>query len=237
MVDKHSQSFFGQSTALTIQSSSRTEPFIFLKCIQKKSDGNWEKPSQGEGKTIKLNLDEMVMISEVLNRKLDKWSSFHNFNQIKTQITFQWEDQSKNKLKIYIDKYSKMLNFAQSEIFRRLLEHLLEEKIVYATTRSKPDDSSKPESIPQSKRESRKISPKSMPVVQECIEYSDKPQSEINGTIESETDKALLIKFDQDKQIWIPKSRIHSNFKSDNSNDQSFVIESWILKKNNLIQT
>ena len=232
MVDKHSQSFFGQSTGLTIQSSSRTDPFIFLKCIQKKSDGNWEKPSQGEGKTIKLNLDEMVMISEVLNRKLDKWSSFHNFNQIKTQITFQWEDQSKNKLKIYIDKYSKMLNFAQSEIFRRLLEHLLEEKIVYATTLNSPDDSSKPES----KRESRKINPKSMPVVQEYIEYSDKPQSEITGTIEGETDKALLIKFDQDKQIWIPKSRIHSNFKPDNSSDQTFLIESWILKKNNLIQ-
>ena len=237
MVDKHSQSFFGKSTGLTIQSSSRTEPFIFLKCIQKKSEGNWEKPSQGEGKTIKLNLDEMVMISEVLNRKLDKWSSFHNFNQIKTQITFQWEDQSKNKLKIYIDKYSKMLNFAQSEIFRRLLEHLLEEKIVYATTLSKPDDSSKSESLPQSKRESRKINPKSMSVVQEYAEYSDKPQSEITGTIESETDKALLIKFDQDKQIWIPKSGIHSNFKSDNSSDQTFLIESWILKKNNLIQT
>ena len=233
MVDKHSQSFFGQSTGLTIQSSSRTDPFIFLKCIQKKSDGNWEKPSQGEGKTIKLNLDEMVMISEVLNRKLDKWSSFHNFNQIKTQITFQWEDQSKNKLKIYIDKYSKMLNFAQSEIFKRLLEHLLEEKIVYATTLNSPDDSSKPES----KRESRKINPKSTPVVQESIEYSDKPQSEIAGTIEGETDKALLIKFDQDKQIWIPKSRIHSNFKPDNSSDQTFLIESWILKKNNLIQT
>lgn len=232
MVDKHSQSFFGQSTGLTIQSSSRTDPFIFLKCIQKKSDGNWEKPSQGEGKTIKLNLDEMVMISEVLNRKLDKWSSFHNFNQIKTQITFQWEDQSKNKLKIYIDKYSKMLNFAQSEIFRRLLEHLLEEKIVYATTLNSPDDSSKPES----KRESRKINPKSTPVVQESIEYSDKPQSEITGTIEGETDKALLIKFDQDKQIWIPKSRIHSNFKPDDSSDQTFLIESWILKKNNLIQ-
>ncbi|MFX0010876.1 MAG: hypothetical protein ACFE9R_11205 [Candidatus Hermodarchaeota archaeon] len=237
MVDKHSQSFFGQSTGITIQSSSRTDPFIFLKCIQKKSDGNWEKPSLGEGKTIKLNLDEMVMISEVLNRNLDKWSSFHTFNQIKTQITFQWEDQSKNKLKIYIDKYSKMLNFAQSEIFRRLLEHLLEEKIVYATTLNSPDDSSKPESIPQSKHESRKIKPKPMPVVQEFIEYSDKPQSEITGTIEGETDKALLIKFDPDKQIWIPKSRIHSNFKSDNSSDQTFLIESWILKKNNLIQT
>jgi hypothetical protein len=233
MVDKHSQSFFGQSTGLTIQSSSRTDPFIFLKCIQKKSDGDWEKPSQGEGKTIKLNLDEIVMISEVLNRKLDKWSSFHNFNQIKTQITFQWEDQSKNKLKIYIDKYSKMLNFAQSEILRRLLEHLLEEKIVYATTLNSPDDSSKQES----KSESRKINSKSTPVIQENIEYSDKPQSEITGTIEGETDKALLIKFDQDKQIWIPKSRIHSNFKPDNSSDQTFLIESWILKKNNLIQT
>ncbi len=69
MVNKHSQSFFGQSTGLTLLSSSKTEQIIFIKCIKKKPDGSWEKPSLGEGKTIKCSLDEMVMILEVLRKK------------------------------------------------------------------------------------------------------------------------------------------------------------------------
>jgi uncharacterized protein YqgQ len=104
-----------------------------LKCIKKKPDGSWEKPSLGEGKTIKCNLDEIVMILDVLNRNRASWSSFHNFKDIKTQISFKWEDDAKEKLLIYIGKYSKMLKFAQIEIFRLLLKHILEEKIEFAT--------------------------------------------------------------------------------------------------------
>ena len=55
----------------------------------------------------------------------DSWSSFHNFKDVKTQISFKWEDAAKKKLLIYIGKYSKMLNFAQTEIFRMLIEHLI----------------------------------------------------------------------------------------------------------------
>jgi hypothetical protein len=177
MVDKHSQSFFGQSTGLTLQSSSRTEPYIFLKCIQKKNDGSWEKPSQGEGKTIKLSLDEMVMILEVLNHNSGSWSSYHNFNNVKTPISFQWEDQTQKKLKLYIDKYSKMLNFAQAEIFRRFLEHLIEEKIVYGTTPNKSDNTMKSEIIPQTKKRFTKSQANSLPSIKESIETPDGDQS------------------------------------------------------------
>ncbi len=92
MVDKHSQSFFGQSTGLTLLSSSKSDSFIFFKCIKKKPDGSWVKPSLGEGKTIKCNLAEIVMILDVLQRNSDSWSSYHNFNDVKTQISFKWED-------------------------------------------------------------------------------------------------------------------------------------------------
>jgi hypothetical protein len=37
--------------------------------------------------------------------------------------------------------------------------------------------------------------------------------------------------------MWIPKSGIHSDYSSGDINDQTFVIDTWILKKNNLIQT
>ncbi|MHA1457254.1 MAG: hypothetical protein ACTSR5_14965, partial [Promethearchaeota archaeon] len=134
MVNKHSQSFFGKSSGLTIQSSSRNEPFIFLKCIKKKGDGIWEKPSKGEGKTIKCSLDEMVMISEVLHKGLENWSTYHNFNDTKTQISFKWENERKERLYINIGSYSKMLTFSQIEILKLLLNHMLSEKIEFATT-------------------------------------------------------------------------------------------------------
>ena len=62
VTNTHSQSFFGQSTGLTIQSISKEQPFIFFKCIKKKADKSWEKPSKGEGKVIKCNLEEIIMI-------------------------------------------------------------------------------------------------------------------------------------------------------------------------------
>jgi hypothetical protein len=60
MTNSHNYSFFGQKSALFIKSSSKNEPYIFFQCIKSKNDGSWEKPSQGEGKIIKLSLEEMI---------------------------------------------------------------------------------------------------------------------------------------------------------------------------------
>ena len=98
MVDRHNQSFFGQSSGMTLISASKSDPFIFIKCIKKKNDGNWEKPSLGEGKTVKCNLDEIVMILEVLKGKRKAWSSYHNFNDSKTSISFKWDEKSEDKM-------------------------------------------------------------------------------------------------------------------------------------------
>ena len=236
MVNKHSQSFFGQSTGLTLVSASKTDSFIFFKCIKKKPDGSWEKPSLGEGKTIKCNLDEIVMILEVLNKNKDSWSSYHNFNDIKTQISFKWEDDAKQKLLIYIGKYSKMLNYAQTEIFRMLLKHLLKEKIEFATISNLPSIKNPVENSKDSKEISKKRSSKKLPSVKESVEQNENEFSNINGVIEGETEKALLIQFDNNKEVWIPKSVIHSNYNSINEITQNFMIDNWILKKNNILQ-
>ena len=236
MVDKHSQSFFGQSTGITLVSSSKTDSFIFFKCIKKKSDGSWEKPSLGEGKTIKCNLDEIVMILDVLKKNKDSWSSYHNFNDVKTQISFKWENDAKQKLLIYIGKYSKMLNYAQTEIFRMLLKHLLKEKIEFATISNisskknpveNPIENSKPIKVGNSKE---------LLSVKESVEHKDTEISNINGVIEGETEKALLIQFDNNKEVWIPKSVIRSNYNPINEITQNFMIDNWILKKNNILQ-
>jgi hypothetical protein len=54
-----------------------------LKCIKKKNDGIWEKPSKGEDKKIKCSLEEMIMILQVLKRKIN------SFVQKKIIITAQ----------------------------------------------------------------------------------------------------------------------------------------------------
>lgn len=227
MTNSHSQSFFGQSTGLTIQSSSKTEPFIFLKCIKKKGDGKWEKPSKGEGKTVKCNLDEIIMILQVLDRKSKSWTSYHDYNKVKTQISFQWEEGKEEKVWINIGNYSKMLNFAQVEIFRLLLKHILKEKIEYATSLR----------IPEVKNKSKK------PTNPEIVENPDISKqkkskiietSQIEGNIEAETKNALLINFDNNNEIWIPKSIIRSQNKQNKGLAQTFLIDTWFLKKNNL---
>ncbi|MFX1321978.1 MAG: hypothetical protein ACFFAQ_10065 [Promethearchaeota archaeon] len=231
MTNTHSQSFFGQSTGLTIQSTSKTEPFIFLKCIKKRGDGAWEKPSKGEGKTVKCNLDEIIMILQVLNRKIKSWSSFHNFNNLKTQISFQWEEE---KVWINIGNYSKMLNFAQVEILRLLLEHILKEKIEYATSSRISVVKNKSKNIEMNKAINTATEIEVNPDISNKKNSKIIETSQIEGNIEAETKNALLINFNDGNEIWVPKSIIRSQNNLNKDLAQTFLIDTWFLKKNNL---
>jgi hypothetical protein len=133
MSDQHSQSFFGQNTGLLLNSTSKSDPYLFIRCIKRKTNGTWEKPSTGEGKVIKCALEEIVMILSVLDRKSLNWQSYHTYNDNKTAISFSWEDENAKTLWINIGEYSKMLTFAQAEVLRLLLTHILDEKILFAT--------------------------------------------------------------------------------------------------------
>ena len=62
MTDSHSYSFFGQNTGMILRSYSKQESIIFLHFFKQKANGAWEKPSEKEGKLIKLSLEEMVLI-------------------------------------------------------------------------------------------------------------------------------------------------------------------------------
>ncbi len=257
MGDSHSQSFFGQNAGLILNSSSKSDPFFFIRCIKKKPDGNWEKPSKGEGKVIKFSLEETIMILQVLDRKLLNWKSYHTYKDIKTPISFSWEDEKAKTLWINIENYSKMLSLAQTEILRLLIAHLLNEKIEFATI------SSPKESNP---KKSKKDVSNNFNHVDGIIEFeedynngefkeinnpefngnhfesssqksNDKPSkkiSQIIGTLKGETAKALLINFDSGQELWIPKSTIHSNYQSEKDISQKFLIDNWILKKNKI---
>lgn len=241
MTDKHSQSFFGQATGLTISSPSRKEPFIFFKCIKKKPDGNWEKPSKREGLTIKCNLDEIVMIHQVLKKQTNEWSSYHSYKDKQTQISFAWENGSDNKLWINIGNYSKILSLAQVVILRMLIKHLLQEKIEHATianineTEKLSEPSSNKTYMTEEYQEPQieKQYPK-----QQNFNNDDADKngvSKVNGSIKSITGKAVLINLPSGKELWFPKSTIHSEFSDAQEVNQSFLIDDWILKKNKII--
>lgn len=235
MVDKHSQSFFGQSTGLTLLSSSRSDPYLYFKCIQKKQNGSWEKPSAGEGKTIKCNLDEIIMILQVLKKNEKAWSSFHSFKESKTQISFKWDENNDKKLMIKIGKYSKVLNYSQVELLRLLLKHILKEKIEYATTSNFIGNKKAPKENLKSAHNNQVITPKSKGITIENREVNEGKTSQIEGSIKNSTEKALLINFNNDIEIWIPRSTIKSNYNIEDDSSQIFLIDDWILKKNNII--
>jgi hypothetical protein len=153
---------------------------------------------------------------------------------VKTQISFKWEDGVKKKLLIYIGNYSKMLNFSQTEIFRLLLKHILDEKIEFSTISKMPSGKAVVNSPKNNEQRNHDNGATALPVVKESIENNENEVSQINGVIEGETEKALLIQFNNDKEIWIPKSVIRSNYDSSNDISQNFIIDNWILKKNNI---
>ena len=192
----------------------------------------------GEGNELKgrtvINPPIPSMILEVLKRNQTSWSSFHNFKDKKTQISFKWEDDTKQRLLIYIGKYSKMLNFAQTEILRMLLEHIIQEKIEFATI-SNLDASKNPKRKSKEINESNQLkSLEGLPTVKESVEHNENEVISIKGVIEGETEKALLIQFENNKEVWIPKSVVRSNYNSINDISQNFIIDNWILKKNNI---
>ncbi|MFX1446050.1 MAG: hypothetical protein ACFFHV_21790 [Promethearchaeota archaeon] len=237
MTDTHSQSFFGQSTGLIIQSSSKNEPYIFLRSIKRKPDSVWEKPSIGEGKTIRCSLDEMVMILRVLQRKVDSWSSYHTYKDNKTPISFSWENNKEDKLWINIGNYSKMLGIAQIEIFKLLLKHLIKEKIEFATTSSntqKKDADQEDILFSSSSYSNNPDIDESLIVETSIINSNGKDNEiiEINGSIKAETEKAILIVFKSGQEVWFPKSTIHSQYKPDLGFNQTFLANKWIIEKN-----
>lgn len=229
IVDTHSQSFFGQRTGMVIQSSSKNEAFIYLKFIKKKNDGTWEKMSAGEGKTVKCGLEEIVMILEVLEKRIKTWSTVHSFKEEKTPISINWEGDS--KVWFNVGDYPKMLSFPQIKILKLLLQHVLEEKIIFSTI---PDMNKSPFNNNNSKKNAENKRLDDGLTIQEEMNISNKLKR-MEGKIVGETEKALRVTMENGEEIWIPKSTIKSQYNVETNSTQTFLVESWFLDKNNII--
>jgi hypothetical protein len=199
----------------------------------------------GEGKTVKCNLDEIVMILEVLQGKRKAWSSFHSFKDSKTSISFKWDENSGDKVYISIASYSKMLAYSQIIVLKMLLEHLLKEKIAYATipfASNKKDDNSGEEWDSSGDQESgeaivekdNKEEGRKPVIVEEKVSLEQNKVAQIRATIKSESSKALLLNLSNGSDVWFPKSVIHSEYSTEIEASQSFIVDEWILKKNHV---
>ena len=60
MADFHTKTFYGQKECIRVTSPSKQVPYVFLSCLYRKDDGFWEKPSEGEGKTVRLSIEEII---------------------------------------------------------------------------------------------------------------------------------------------------------------------------------
>ncbi len=129
-MERHNFSFFGQKSALFLDSGSLNEPAIYIRLIKKLPSGTWEKPSRKEGKSIKFNLLEMTEILHVLHTPNSSWSTVHRFKQQQTSIKF---DHKEATLQMFATGYSKFFNRAEIRVFRDLLTHIYKEKIQFAT--------------------------------------------------------------------------------------------------------
>ena len=236
MSNAHIISFFGQNTGIIIKSASKFNSFMFIQCIKKNQHGKWEKPTFNQGRTIKFTLEEMIMILQVLYRKTLNWKSFHTYNEKTTPFSFSWEDEEAKVLWVTVADYSKVLNFAQVEIFRLLLRHLVEEKIIYSTSYTKKNsinnDNSEKELIQQ---------------IEHCDELHENEQityegkndilknmTKIKATLAGETEKAILLNFGANESFWIPKSSIYNQYLPRKNFNQFFLIDNWVLEKNNI---
>ena len=218
---------------MILNSNSKSDPFIYFTFIKKKDEQNWEKPSNGEGKSIKLSLDEIAMIRRLLKKTVKSWKGFHSYEGTKTSIELNWTGE--DELQIKVDQYSKQIKAGQIDILRILFKHLLNEKVEFSTEFKSLNEfkgSNNSEKLVKA-AETRSIPPKKNPLPKKISDTAK--QSEIlgiSGIIEKSSEKALQIKLESGELKWFPKSKIHSEFDPVSQELQLFQIESWILKKN-----
>ena len=232
MADFHTKSFFGQNRGLIINRPAKFVPYIFLQSIKRKADGSWEKPTKGEGKTVKLSIEEIICILEVLKRKSANWRGYHVFKDYKTEIYVGWESEAREVLIVNVGEYKKKLRFPNTNFLTLLLDHILTEKIEFATSGTFESKSEKPERKDYGVF-SEYITARDGLQVVETTEYGvDKEVMEINGKIKVESPKAILIVLDTGNEFWIPKSTIHNNYNvQDKENYQKLVVDKWIIEK------
>ena len=241
MADFHIKTFYGQKKSVRVTSPSKQVPYIFLSCINRKNDGSWEKPSEGEGKTVRLSIEEIICILEVLYRRSANWRGYHVFKDRKTEIYVGWEDESRQVLRVKIGEYIKKLRFPNLNFLTLLLDHILNEKIEFATSGTFETKTMEKVEIDEEAEFglfSEHITARDGLHIVETTEFSvSRSTVEINAKIKVESPKAILITLNSGEEFWIPKSTIHSEYDvSDKNKLQKLIVDKWIIEKHKILK-
>lgn len=210
MPNIHLKRFQGQNVDLIVESKSKFDNFIFFHFTNK-------SVKESKNLVIKYFLEEIAMILCILRKELFIWKSYRGED---LEVTFVWEENDAQKLWIHAGNYSKTLNIGQIEVLRLLIMHLLDEKVKFSTSKNILNTENYVKIPPNGDI------------------YSEFKLNEminkVEGKVINQTDKAVLINFEDKTKVWIPKSTIHSPYSTTISSSQLFMIENWVLKKNNL---
>ncbi|MFX0001445.1 MAG: hypothetical protein ACFE9Q_15575 [Candidatus Hodarchaeota archaeon] len=240
MADFHTKTFYGQRTSVRVTSPSKQVPYIFLSCIHRKNDGSWEKPSEGEGKTVRLSIEEIICILEVLNRRSANWRGYHVFKERKTEIYVGWEDQSRQVLSINIGEYTKKLRFPYLNFMTLMLDHILNEKIEFATSGTFEAKTIEKEEVDEETEYSifsEHITARDGLHIVETTEFSaSRDTVSIDAKIKVESPKAILVTLNSGEEFWVPKSTLHNQYDvNEKKNLQKLIVDKWIIEKNKII--
>jgi hypothetical protein len=241
MADFHTKTFYGQKSSIRIYSPTKMVPYIFLSCISRKEDGTWEVTTKGEGKTVKISIEEMICILEVLNRNSANWRGYHIFEDRKTEIYIGWEDESRQVLQIKVGDYKKKLRFPNINLLTLLLDHILTEKIEFATSgafETKVKEELEVDEEHEYSLFTEQITARDGLQVVETTEYGVSVDTiDVKAKIKVESPKALLITLDSGEEFWIPKSTIHSKYNvNDKERSQKFIVDKWIIEKHKILK-
>jgi antitoxin component of RelBE/YafQ-DinJ toxin-antitoxin module len=77
-------------------------------------------------------MKELVFLLRVLRKEVLKWTTMHEFKQKATNFHIEWT--LDDTIKIIAQNYSVELDIGQSEVLKMLLSHILEEKVIHATS-------------------------------------------------------------------------------------------------------
>ena len=240
MADFHTKTFYGQKSSILITSPAKMVPYIFLSCIKRRDDGKWEVPTKGEGKTVKISIEEIICILEVLNRRSANWRGYHIFKDRKTEIYVGWEDESRQILQIRIGEYTKTLRFPNLNFMTLMLDHILNEKMEFATSGTFETKNKEKEEIDEEGEYSlfsEHITARDGLHIVETTEYGVSIDTvEIQAKIKVESPKALLITLDSGEEFWIPKSTVHNDYEvEEKKKPQKFLVDKWIIEKQKIL--
>ncbi|MHA1522726.1 MAG: hypothetical protein ACTSRK_21390 [Promethearchaeota archaeon] len=241
-MDHHNYSFFGQKSAIILDSAKPSEPFIFLRFLKKLPEGRWEKPSLGEGKNLKINLLEITEMLRVLNTTNSEWSTVHRFQDIQTSIKMTHQGQ---KVQFFITGYAKPLMPAEVRIFTDLLNHIYHEKIEKATGRDPKYTPENQKSIisPPLPPPSTTVQPQNIPIPSISqqsvpIQPSISPENWVSnlqkndgyvcvpGEITARREKAVSYNVTGRNTIWIPISQVKDEFQQINAD---IWVKEWFI--------